>query len=234
MASPSEDSPIDGDVFITRIQYVSQERPPQPDTGERAETDFAGFGGQFGDRRASYPHQITYPHQIEFGEGDDTVRQPRSHLQAEALLSASSGADVGPSLSSPSTTPTPNRIYFPPPMQPSEAQEARRVVERRRRRRRRSSGLRTQYSDSASTEISEHTMDANGNCGDDDRGQSTTPTPDYNIPSYPPSQRSEETDEGHNEGMAPTSPSPFSVYYQHNSDHIRAQVEEYEEHIRGD
>ena len=134
MASPSEYSAVDNDRFLARTQHVMQEQPSEPETHQSAESDFVGFGDQFGDRRSSYPHQI------EFSEGEDAVRQPRSPSHVEAFLNASTGTARPLSLGSPPTTPTPDRYQDARVMHPSDVQLAREAIRRGRRRRRPRSG----------------------------------------------------------------------------------------------
>jgi hypothetical protein len=130
MTSPSEHSAVDNDRFSARIEHVIREHSPQPRTHGGAETDFAAVGGQFCDRRSSYPHHI------DISEGEETDRQPRSPMQAEASLGALP-ITGRPSLGSPPTTPTPNRDHYAPYVHPSDIC---RVI-RGRKRRRPSSGM---------------------------------------------------------------------------------------------
>jgi hypothetical protein len=134
MASPSDYSSVDNDRFRARTQHIMQEPPSEPEIREGAESDFAGFGGQFVDRRSSYPHQI------EISEGEETVRQARSTSQAELFLSPSPGAVDRPSLGSPPTTPTPNRYQDARLVQPSDVPLTHEMIRRGRGRRRRSFG----------------------------------------------------------------------------------------------
>jgi hypothetical protein len=136
MASPSAYSPVDTDRFMAREQHVMLSQSSEPEAHEETgtETDFAGCGGQFAERKGSYPHQI------DISEEEDSDRQPCSPYQAEPYLSPSPGRAGRPSLGSPPTTPTPTRGYQDAHLvQPSEVPFGR-DIRWGRRRPRRSSG----------------------------------------------------------------------------------------------
>ena len=134
MASPSEYSSVDNDRFLARSQYIMQEPSAEPETHERAEADFAGFGGQFGDRRSSYPHQV------ELSEEEEAVRQPRSTFQAEPFLSSSPGTVDRPALGGPPLTSDPNQHQDARLVHVDHLPQTRSIIRRGRRHRRRSDG----------------------------------------------------------------------------------------------
>jgi hypothetical protein len=131
MTSTSKDSPVDHERFSARTDFVFQEGSSQPQAHQRAETDFAAVGGQFGDRRLSYPQQL------ELSGGEEPTRQPYSASHARAYLSASPGEGSRPLFGSPSTTPTPNRDHYAPYAQHSDLA----LVKRGRKRRRQDFGM---------------------------------------------------------------------------------------------
>jgi len=134
MASPSEYSAVHNDRFLARTQHVMHEQLSEPETHQSVVYDFEGIGGQFANRRSSYPHQI------EFSEGEDAVRKSRSPSDVEAFLDASASTAPPLTLSSPPTTPVPDRYQDARAMHPSDVQLAREAIRRGRRRRRPRSG----------------------------------------------------------------------------------------------
>lgn len=125
MALPSDQSPMDYDKFEERTKHLLRAASPPPQGNETAESDFAAVGGQFGERRESYPVHI------DISEPEDITRRSRSPSHTATAYNESPSVGNSPSLSSPASTPTPDQHQLGPYIQPTDLHLAHRRKKRK-------------------------------------------------------------------------------------------------------